>query len=45
MKKMYGNKAYLLFTDTDSLMYHVETAYIYKDMVESKDLYDLTNFK
>ena len=45
MKKKYGNKAQLLFTDTDSLMYHVETADIYKDMVESKELYDLSNFK
>ena len=45
MKKKYVNKAELLFTDTDSLMDHEETAFIYKDMVKSKELYDLSIFK
>ena len=32
IKRLYGNKATLLFTDTDSLMYAIETEDIYKDM-------------
>ena len=44
MKQKYGNKAQLLFTDTDSLMYWVETEDIYADMVEDADLYDMSNF-
>ena len=45
MWKKYGNKPHLLLTDTHSLMNHVERADLYKDMVESKELDDLTNFK
>ena len=45
IKKQYGNKAQILFPDTESLIYHVETGEIYKDTVESKELYDLSNFK
>ncbi|MCG8403668.1 MAG: hypothetical protein MI923_00590, partial [Phycisphaerales bacterium] len=32
IKKKYGNKAELLFTDTDSLMYHIYTDDFYKDI-------------
>lgn len=32
IKKYYGDKAKLLFTDTDSLMYHVDTDDVYEDM-------------
>ena len=45
IKKQYGNKAQIFFPDTEFLMYHVETGDIYKDMVESKELSDLSNFK
>ena len=31
MKKRYGDRAQLLFTDTDSLMYEIETEDLYKD--------------
>jgi hypothetical protein len=44
MKKRYGDKCSLLFTDTDSLMYHIETEDIYKDMAENKNLYDLGGY-
>ena len=32
IKTMYGNKAKLLFTDTDSLAYEIRTKDFYKDM-------------
>ena len=32
IKPKYGNKAELLFTDTDSLMYHIETEDFYDDI-------------
>ncbi|KAK3106934.1 hypothetical protein FSP39_003319 [Pinctada imbricata] len=44
MRKKYGEKAELLFTDTDSLMYHIETNDVYNDMLENKELFDLSNF-
>ena len=33
IKPKYGSKAELLFTDTDSLMYHIETKDFYKDIM------------
>ena len=36
IRKKYGNKAELLFTDTDSLMYLIQTEDVYKDF--SKDV-------
>ena len=33
MKSKYGNKGELLFTDTDSLMYEIETDDFYHDIV------------
>jgi len=45
MKANYGNNARLLFTDTDSLMYHVETDDFYQDMVDNAELFDMSNFE
>jgi len=45
IKKNYGNKATLLFTDTDSLCYHIETKDIYKDMEKEKDIFDFSNYE
>ena len=42
--KRYGSSARLLFTDTDSLCYHVTTEDIYKDMYENLDWFDTSNF-
>ena len=44
IKAQYGDKAKLLFTDTDSLCYHIEAEDVYKDMVENNDLYDFSDF-
>ena len=44
IKQKYGEKAKLLFTDTDSLCYEIETEDIYKDMFENKDLYDFSGY-
>jgi len=39
IKPKYGDKAQLLFTDTDSLMYEIETDDVYKDFFEMKYVY------
>lgn len=44
MKPKYGNKIKLLFTDTDSLCYWIQTEDVYKDMYENKQYYDLSNY-
>ena len=45
MKAHYGQNARLLFTDTDSLMYEVETDDFYRDMVDNAELFDMSNFE
>ena len=37
IKKKYNDKAKLLFTDTDSLRYEIETEDAYKDFLSDKD--------
>ena len=44
IKNKYHNKAQLLFTDTDSLCYHIVTEDIYKDMKKDKMLFDTSNY-
>eukprot|EP01050_Picozoa_sp_SAG11_P051613 SAG11_NODE_29429_length_310_cov_46.236967_1_plen_103_part_11 len=44
IKPKYGDKAQLLMTDTDSLMYHIETDDFYEDMKKDGDKYDMSNF-
>ena len=46
IKEKYGNKAKLLFTDTDSLMYEIETEDFYKDIRNDiKRKFDTSGFK
>ena len=40
IKKKYNDKAKLLFTDTDSLTYEIETEDAYKDFWSDKDKFD-----
>ena len=45
IKKKYGDKAKLLFTDTDSLMYEIQTEDFYKDISEDvKDRFDTSDY-
>ena len=45
MKQKYGDKAKLLFTDTDSLMYEIETPDFYEDIsADVKDKFDTSNY-
>ena len=45
IKKKYGSKAKLLFTDTDSLCYEIETEDFYKDISkDAKDKFDTSNY-
>ena len=45
IKPKYGVKAKLLFTDTDSLMYEIETEDFYKDILEDiKDRFDTSDY-
>ena len=45
IKNKYGNNAKLLFTDTDSLCYEIQTKDFYKDMYHNKELFDLSDMK
>ena len=45
IKPKYGDKAKLLFTDTDSLMYEIQTEDFYKDISEDvKDRFDTSDY-
>ena len=44
MLPAYPNKINLCFTDTDSLLYEVETPDIYADMLENRDEYDFSGY-
>ena len=44
MKKVYDDKVKLLFTDTDSLCYIIETDDIYRDMDDYNHLFDTSNY-
>ena len=45
IKPKYGNKAKLLFTDTDSLMYEIETEDFFKDISgDVKDRFDTSDY-
>ena len=45
IKPKYQEKATLLFTDTDSLCYHIQTKDIYKDMDDDKHLFDRSGYE
>ena len=44
IKSRYGAKAELCFTDTDSLLYDIQTDDIYDDMMDCKELFDTSDY-
>ena len=44
IKSKYGDKAKLLFTDTDSLTYEIEAKDVYKDFWNDKDKFDNSDY-
>ena len=44
IKKKYGDKAKLLFTDTDSLTYEIEADDVYQDFFNDKDKFDNSDY-
>ena len=44
LKKKYGKNCTLLYTDTDSLLVDIKTKDVYKDMSETKDEYDFSDY-
>ena len=44
IKKKYGNKAKLLFTDTDSLTYEIKAEDVYKNFWNDKDKFDNSDY-
>ena len=44
LKANYDNSIRMLYTDTDSLIVHVETEDVYADMLLDSDLYDTSNY-
>ena len=44
IKQKYGGKAKLLFTDTDSLTYEIETSDVYQDFWNDKDKFDNSDY-
>ena len=44
IKKKYGDRAKLLFTDTDSLCYHNQTDDVYQDLYNHKDMFDNSDY-
>ena len=44
IKKKYGDRAQLLMTDTDRLMYQIKTDDVYLDFWDDRDKFDLSDF-
>ena len=44
IKKKYGSKAQLLFTDTDSLCYEIEAEDVYQDFFNDKEKFDNSDY-
>ena len=45
LQSKYNNTAKLLFTDTDSLVYEIETDDVYKDFYKNRSLFDFSDYR
>ena len=43
-KNKYDSKSKLLFTDTDSLKYEIETEDVYEDISSDKEMFESSNY-
>ena len=44
IKKKYGDRAILLFTDTDSLCYYIQTDDVYQDLFNHREMFDNSDY-
>jgi hypothetical protein len=44
LRKQYGDRCKLLYTDTDSLLLEIETEDVYRDIAQHADLYDTSDY-
>ena len=44
IKNKYGNNPWLLFIDTDNLMYEIKTDDVYKIFSKDKQMFDYSNY-
>ena len=44
LKKQYGDRCQLLYTDTDSLLLEIQTEDVYRDMGKHAELYDTSDY-
>ena len=44
LKKQYGSRCELLYTDTDSLLLEIKTDDVYKDIKSNRNLYDTSDY-
>lgn len=44
IKRKYKSKAQLLFTDTDSLTYEIQTKDVFKDFWKNKNKFDFSDY-
>ena len=44
IKNEYGSKTRLLFTDTNNLIYNIETEIAFEDSYKDKELFDFSKF-
>ena len=44
IKNKYGNKLRSLFTDTNSLVYEIETENVYDDFSKSEEMFHFSNY-
>ena len=44
IKNKHDNNLIILFTDADSLMYEIESEYVYEDCIKDKEIIDFRNY-